>query len=293
MPVQFAILASGSRGNAALVKTDQAGVLLDFGLGPKTLENRLASVNASWRDVRSALLTHTHSDHVDAATIGRFVTHGIRLYCHPGHRPELSRFDHFLRLESVGLVRDYDDRPFLTSDGLRVEPIELSHDGGPTFGFRIEGRAERRARPSAVGYVADTGMWTSHTADALADVDVLGVEFNHDVAMQKLSGRSPRLVARNLGNRGHLSNEQGAALIEAVWRRSNTNTFKHVILLHISEQCNGSELALGEAKKTVSELPKKIQLHAACQAQASPNLSISPGRKVFQRREAMTSELPF
>jgi len=37
--------------------------------------------------------------------------------------------------------------------------------------------------------------------EALADVDLLGVEFNHDVEMQRRSGRSPALIARVLGDR--------------------------------------------------------------------------------------------
>ena len=48
-------------------------------------------------------------------------------------------------------------------------------------------------------------------AESLADVDVLGVEFNHDVAMQKSSPRPEFLIARNLGDRGHLSNAGGRA----------------------------------------------------------------------------------
>ena len=50
-------------------------------------------------------------------------------------------------------------------------------------------------------------------AEAMVDVDLLGVEFNHDVELQRRSGRSPALIARNLGDRGHLSNRQGADLL--------------------------------------------------------------------------------
>ncbi len=112
-------------------------------------------------------------------------------------------------MEEAGLVSCYDDRPFLTATGFRLEPITLQHDGGPTFGFRIEASAGRRGRPVSIGYLADTGSWSERMADVLADVDVLGVEFNHDVAMQKTSGRPWVLIRRNLGDRGHLSNRAG------------------------------------------------------------------------------------
>ena len=64
--------------------------------------------------------------------------------------------------------------------------------------------------------MADTGCWTGAAADALTDVDLLAVEFNHDVEMQRRSGRPWHLIARNLGDRGHLSNDQGAALVAEV-----------------------------------------------------------------------------
>ena len=51
-------------------------------------------------------------------------------------------------------------------------------------------------------------------------MDALALEFNHDVALQYASGRSPRLIQRVLGDRGHLSNEQAAALLGEVLRRS-------------------------------------------------------------------------
>ena len=295
MPLQFAVLASGSRGNAALVKAGGAGLLVDFGSGPRAVERRLASVGSGWADVRAVVLTHTHGDHVDAATLGRVAHRGVPLYCHEGHLGGLRRMETFPALDAAGLLRTYDDRPFLTPDGMRVEPIELSHDGGPTFGFRFEGRSERGARPVALGYLADTGVWSSSMADALGDVDLLGVEFNHDVEMQRQSGRSRYLIARNLGNRGHLSNAQGAALIEAVLSRSSPGGLKHVVLLHLSQQCNRPDLALGVARSAIRGTGRRIGVHAAEQGVASPNLMVTPRRGRSRRPvpEFEQAELPF
>ena len=41
MPIQFSVLASGSRGNSTLIRAGHAGLLIDFGLGPRTLAARL------------------------------------------------------------------------------------------------------------------------------------------------------------------------------------------------------------------------------------------------------------
>src|SRR3954451_18724636 len=206
MSIQFAVLASGSRGYSTLVQSGYAGLLIDFGLGPRALVARLEGVGSGLGRIAAVVLTHTHGDHVHSSTVGLLADRKIPLYCHHGHREALSTRPGYSKLEAAGLVRHYDDRPFLSPSGLRIEPVTLSHDGGPTFGFRVEGRPERGARPVALGYMADTGCWSDPMADAMADVDVLGVEFNHDEGLQRTSGRAPYLIARNLGDRGHLSN---------------------------------------------------------------------------------------
>lgn len=278
MSVEFAVLASGSHGNSSLVRSGGSSVLIDLGLGSRLLSERMEAVGGNWSQVASALLTHTHGDHVRDASLQALAKRGIPLYCHEGHLNALARHAGFVRLDRAGCVRTYDDRPFLTPDGLRVEPITLSHDGGPTFGFRIEARPARRGRPVSVGYVADTGCWRRHTAEALMDAEILAIEFNHDVAMQRDSGRSPALIWRNLGDRGHLSNDQGAALVSSVIEDSAPGAVRHVVLLHLSEQCNLPVLALSAAKTAVRAFGKSVKIHVASQWESSPHLPVQPSR---------------
>ena len=279
MSVQFAVLASGSRGNATLIQAGGAGLLVDLGVGPRALAERLVSVGAHWDQVAAAVLTHTHGDHVDNNTLHDMARRRVWLYCHDGHRADLSRHTGFQALEGGGLVRGYDDRPFLTPSGLRVEPVELRHDGGPTYGFRVEAKPGRNARSVAIGYMADTGSWSPGMADLFSGVDLLGVEFNHDVEMQRRSPRSAFLIARNLGDRGHLSNRQGADFVTAVLDRSGRGAVRHLVLLHLSQQCNTPALAIRCARAAIRGTGRRVTVHAALQAPAHPNLWIEPGRR--------------
>ena len=111
MSIQFAVLASGSRGNASLVQAGDAGLLIDFGLPPRALAGRLEGVGSGLGRIASALLTHTHGDHVHPDTLGLLAARKIRLYCHEGHRPALEKRPGFAGLDAAGLVRHYDDRP--------------------------------------------------------------------------------------------------------------------------------------------------------------------------------------
>jgi phosphoribosyl 1,2-cyclic phosphodiesterase len=277
MPVQFAVLASGSRGNSTLVRDRVAGLLIDVGIGAKELGQRLESVGASWSEIAAVALTHTHSDHVDSSSFAELARRGIVVYCHEGHRQELIDNAGFQKLEAAALVRQYDDMPFMTTTGMRLEPIRLRHDDRPTFGFRVEASAARRRPPVKIGYLADAGTWSDLIADSLIDVEVLAVEFNHDVALERSSGRPAFLVRRNLGDDGHLSNSQGAGLVSAVLERSRRKAMRHLVLLHLSEQCNRPELALSAARDAVRPHRHNVQIHDARQSPAHPNLWVDCG----------------
>lgn len=292
MPLRFSMLASGSGGNAALIRTDDAGLLIDLGLGPRVLSERLTGAGGSFGSLACALLTHTHGDHVQNASLGGLLKHRVPLFCHEGHREALSRFPAFDRLEENGLVRHFDDRPFLTPLGLRVEAISLSHDGGPTFGFRVEGRPSRTQRASSVGYLADTGCWSERMADDLAEVDLLALEFNHDEELQRRSGRAGYLIARNLGDRGHLSNAQAADFLSAVYTRSRTSTVRHVVLLHMSAQCNRPELAFGSARASAREAGRRSAIHLALQEETSASVAVAPARSA-RKAEVTAQHVPW
>jgi phosphoribosyl 1,2-cyclic phosphodiesterase len=278
MALGFTVLASGSKGNASLVRVDGAGVLIDSGLGPRSLARRLEAVGSDCGSLCGVILTHTHGDHAHDLTLRWLARNRIPLHCHPGHLDEAGHRPGFRELDRAGLIRTFDDRPFLVAPGLWVEPFELRHSG-PTFGFRLEGRVARRGRPSTIGYLTDTGCWTDGVADALADVDLLGVEFNHDVQMERSSGRSPALIWRNLGDRGHLSNDQGAELLSAVLGRSGPGAVKQVVLLHLSGDCNRPDLAVKVAREALRQSDRKATVLAACQEVPLNPLCVRPARR--------------
>ncbi len=278
MPVTFSVLASSSRGNSMLLRSSSTALMIDLGLGPRTLERRLHVVGSNLDAVGSVLLTHTHGDHVRNPSLHAIARRGIQMVVHEGHLPTLRRLDGFHELDRRKLVRTFDDRPFLLSNGARAEPIPLSHDGGPTFGFRLEFKDRRRGRPITVGFVTDTGTWEEATAEALADSDLLALEFNHDVELQRRSNRSSALIARNLGTRGHLSNDQGAELLAATLQRSRPGAVRHVVLLHLSEQCNRPELALREARDAAQSCGRRLNIEAARHHLPNPDIQLRPRR---------------
>lgn len=274
MPLRFTVLGSGSGGNASLLETDGHSLLVDAGLGPRQISARLATVGASWAQVRAVLLTHTHSDHWKEPTFTHLCRHRIPLYCHAGHHPMLQAYSTaFAAMQAEGLVFGYgEDKDLLIGPSIRCRPLELRHDGGRTFGFRFEGIAEPENTSWAMAYLADLGSWNTALARAVADVDILALEFNHDVKLEYNSGRSPSLIARVLSDAGHLSNTQAAAFLRDVLQLSQAGRLRHVVQLHLSRDCNRPELAVEAARACLNGIGGSIEIHTADQDTPGPCL---------------------
>jgi phosphoribosyl 1,2-cyclic phosphodiesterase len=274
--MRFTVLASGSAGNASLIETADFSVLLDAGLGPRQLGARLRAIGASWERIRSVLLTHIHRDHWNESTFGWMERKHITLICHPSHHGYLSDVSvAFAALCASGLVRTYEaDERLTLSAGLHCLPIALRHDSGETFGFRFTSPTNLFGEGHCVGYAADLGTWDDTVVQALCEVDVLALEFNHDVAMERSSGRHPRLIARVLGDDGHLSNDQAVALLQEIIRNSAPGRLRHLVQLHLSHECNHPDLARQTAHAALAGLAAEVEVHTARQHQPARPLEL-------------------
>ena len=276
MALQFTVLASGSAGNASLLEAGGHGVLIDAGLGPRQLAGRLRAVGASWAHVRAAVLTHTHTDHWRERTLAYLERLRVPLYCHPEHHAMLEDISPaFVGLRAEGLVIAYEiDEPLQPVNGLRCRPLQVQHDGRLTCGFRFDTEPDFFGQTRALGYVADLGCWEAHQVRALTDVDVLAVEFNHDVYLERASGRSPQLIARVLSDHGHLSNAQAAGLVREVVSKSEPGRLRHLVQLHLSRDCNRPHLAQEAAQEILDQHHPTTRIHTAHQDRPLPRIVV-------------------
>jgi phosphoribosyl 1,2-cyclic phosphodiesterase len=225
--MRFAVLGSGSRGNATLIESGETRILVDCGFGLRELERRLAELDVCADSIAAVVVTHEHADHISgvARLASRYRT---EVWSSPGtwraaRGPEVGR----LRLFAGH------GRGFRIGD-LRLRPIPVPHDAREPCQLVIDGDARR------LGMLTDAGTVTPRMCDALQDCDALMLEANHDPQMLRAGPYPLSLQQRVAGPFGHLSNQQAAQLLNAV----HHERLKQVLLSHISAQNNRPELAL-------------------------------------------------
>jgi phosphoribosyl 1,2-cyclic phosphodiesterase len=223
--MRFAWLASGSRGNAALVEADGRCVMLDCGLGLKAAQARLEAFGREPADIEAILVTHEHSDHIGGVT--RFATrHGLRVLTTAGTAKGF-RMTPPPRLELISAHEPFALGPF------EITPVPVPHDAREPCQFLFSDGAARLA------IITDLGRITPHVVASVQGCDALALECNHDEAMLA-DGPYPESLKRRVGgNLGHLSNGQAAELLASI----DIARLRHLVALHLSDHNNRPGLA--------------------------------------------------
>jgi len=276
MTGRFTVLASGSSGNAALLEVNGFGLLIDCGLQPRMLTARLREAGVAWSAVNAVILTHIHGDHWKDLTLASLCGCRIPLY---GHRDHLDHLDASARaydsLRRARLVREYaEGHPLEPCPGLVLRPLRVSHDAEPTFAFRIDAN-DAQGLAWSIGYASDLGCGSSELIESFAGVDVLALEFNHDVRMERRSRRPRFLIDRVLSDWGHLSNEQAGEVAAAIAGHSAAFPPDHLVQLHLSRECNHPELALKAGLAALAGLNPAIEVITSRQDAAARSISLT------------------
>jgi phosphoribosyl 1,2-cyclic phosphodiesterase len=227
MSPELCILASGSAGNAAILRTPAGVLLIDAGIGPRTLVKRLDGTGVGQSDIRALCLTHLDRDHFSPWWSSTLRHLNIPVYCHANKVDGLV----FQSPELAPLIRPFNVNGFSPFDGLKCDPIHFAHDRLGSDGFVLDGFGYR------IGYATDLGRIPPYFFDRFRDLDCIALESNYDPDMQANSTRPKFLKRRITGGNGHLSNLQALAAIRKLLDRSRRLP-DHIVLLHRSQECN-------------------------------------------------------
>jgi phosphoribosyl 1,2-cyclic phosphodiesterase len=222
----FRSLASGSSGNAFLLRTDTISLLFDAGLRRSTLESMLADEGVPPASLGGILISHEHRDHLGSAE-----EMAERYQVPVWANDEVLRAAGMQGLPSAA-VMDV-GRPMLLGD-VEVTSFPVSHDAVRPVGFVI------RAGGRVITLATDLGRADGHLTEAVAEADLVVLESNHDPEMLHSGRYPPHLRKRVAGPTGHLANYQAAEIIARHVKSDGVDVW----LAHLSRNNNTQALAL-------------------------------------------------
>lgn len=244
--LQFSVLASSSRGNATVISCGKTSVLVDCGISATRIRKGLAECGLSVPQLSAIFITHEHTDHV--CGLGQLAKKDrLPLYCSRYLARDLRE------TAPTALFTYLEPGSPVTVGELTATPFSVSHDATDPMGYLFEGAGAR------LGYVTDTGRITRGMDTLLAGLDALYLESNYDPTMLELSSRPRSLVQRISSNWGHLSNEQACGFARSIGHTG----LKHLVLAHLSQECNTPQAATKAMQKTLDELHLPTTLHCA------------------------------
>jgi len=225
MSLAFTHLGTGSRGNATLVESGDAKVLIDQGFSGKQLEKRLARMEIRPEEIDAIVLTHHHGDHGGGAGISQR-RWDIPIFCNDRTATALN-----LDLRGVQLFESLEALEF--ADDLALLPVPVPHSGADNVAFIASHRGERGA------VITDLGSWTDELVNHVSGCQHISIEANYDHS-RLWNGPYPNALKDRISGRGgHLSNDQTGQFLSRV---VDGNT-RSLVLTHLSEKNNAPHLA--------------------------------------------------
>lgn len=224
--MHFAVLGSGSAGNATVVRRGADALLIDCGLSLRQLERRLALLECSPEAILAILITHEHDDHVAGAAA---LSRKYRIPILTSHGTASAARERLA--QAYGIEHLYPDRG-IDFGQFHIQPVLVPHDAREPCQFVVSDGEVR------FGMLTDIGQVTPHLLREFGGLDALVLEFNHDPALLADSVYPPFLRERIAGPYGHLSNPQAVAMLGAL----DTSRLHTLVAAHLSEKTNRAAL---------------------------------------------------
>jgi phosphoribosyl 1,2-cyclic phosphodiesterase len=237
--LKFISFGSGSSGNCYYLGTATDGLIIDIGIGIRTLKKYCREYGIQLNSIKRILITHDHADHIKS--VGS-LSHDCNLPVYATHKVHEGIDQNYCVAKKVS--QDHKHELVIGEQvqlgDFKVRPFAVPHDASENVGYElvVEG--------ITFVVITDVGHITDEIKEVIGRANYLVIEANHDLEMLKTGPYPEYLKQRITSGSGHLSNVAcGEALVENM-----TEELKHVWLCHLSEENNHPELA----RKTVEQI---------------------------------------
>lgn len=243
--LRFISFGSGSSGNCYYIYTDTDSLMIDVGIGIRTLKKHLKNYGIKLTDIRHLLITHDHADHVKSIgslssdmTLPVYSTSKV----HEGINNNLS----VRKKVNPSNVKFVEKNTTTKIGEFVITPFGVPHDSLDNVGYKIECEGVVFVLMTDIGHVTD------EMKEFIGEANYLVIEANHDDEMLAHGPYPQHLKVRISGPNGHLSNKECAIAIA----ENASPALKHVWLCHLSEENNHPVLA----EKTIEQVLRSYGL---------------------------------
>ncbi|MBP6230158.1 MAG: MBL fold metallo-hydrolase [Paludibacteraceae bacterium] len=257
MHLKFCSLASGSSGNCYYIGNDTQGILIDAGIGVRTIKKRLKEINVPLESILGVFVTHDHFDHI--ASIGVLgEVHHIPIYS------TSEVLEGINRCYKVTQKINFCKRPIqkgepVTIGDFQVEAFPVSHDSSDCVGYTVSYLGKKLTVATDLGYISEEAAQHILLANSFV------VEANYDEQILLNNAAYPLfLKERILGKKGHLSNHELAAFLSDNFQEH----WQYIFLCHLSKENNTPERAIETIEQKIGN--KRYNLWTNCALIALP-----------------------
>lgn len=246
---RFFSLGSGSSGNCYYLGTRNYGILIDAGIGIRTIKKTLREYGVAMEKIVALLITHDHADHVktsgilgDKLSIPVYATQSV----HEGIKRNKYINASFLTTERI-IQKEV---PFEIRD-FKITAFEVPHDSIDNVGYKIEFVDNNFVLITDVGHITDTIRKYATNATHLV------VEANYDASMLQ-TGSYPHYLKKRIScGTGHLSNHYSAEFVASIYHEN----LKNIWLCHLSQDNNHPEIAFKAIEAALYEVGVVVGKH--------------------------------
>lgn len=258
----FFCLSSGSCGNCYFIGNGDYGILIDAGIGVRTIRKRLQEHGYDFEHIRGVLVTHDHMDHIKAVST---LAHRQHIPIYATQKVHTAINNHRMMRYPIGASkRIIEKNQSFQIEDFRFTAFDVPHDSHDNSGYFIEFGIHKMT------LATDIGQLTSEMIPYLTKAHHLIIESNYDEEMLHNGNYPFHLKQRITSGTGHISNKQTAEFLA-----ENCNGhLRNIWLCHLSSDNNTPELAYKTVKEQLInkgiEIGEQLQLHVLERNKLSP-----------------------
>lgn len=230
--LKFISFGSGSSGNAYLLYTENDSIIIDCGVGIRSMKKYMHSYGLNLSMIHHILITHDHADHIKS--VGSISdSFNIPVYSTQAVHEGIAKNWCVKKKVSPNQVRYVEKGKTQQIGDFTVTPFAVPHDSSDCVGYCVQ------CEGITFTLVTDCGHVTEEICAFVAKANYLVIEANHEVE-KLMAGQYPLYLKERITSQiGHLSNAECARTIV----ENATENLKHVWLCHLSDENNHPELA--------------------------------------------------